>query len=70
MNTREDHDGDFHVPNSLFVCHAAVRRDDNMWRSVFLAGSNKAPLDQAGSGKWDKAEPSSPTVYDWYNKLD
>ena len=37
----------------------------NVWRSVFHPGSNKA-MDKIGAqDKFDKAQPNSPTVYDW-----
>ncbi|KAL0353063.1 UNVERIFIED_CONTAM: Auxin-repressed protein [Sesamum angustifolium] len=43
---------------------AAARRD-NVWRSVFNPGSNLATKN-VGSEYFDKPQPNSPTVYDWY----
>lgn len=40
------------------------REKENVWRSVFNPGSNRATR-HIGSEKFDKAEPNSPTVYDW-----
>jgi hypothetical protein len=44
----------------------AVREKDNVWRSVFHPGQNRA-LKTMGSAKFDNVSPnsSSPTVYDW-----
>lgn len=38
---------------------------DNVWRSVFNPGSNLATR-SIGAHVFDKPEPNSPTVYDWY----
>nr|ABK22370.1 unknown [Picea sitchensis] len=40
------------------------RYRENVWRSVFHPGSN-INTKTIGSQKFDKAEPQSPTVYDW-----
>jgi len=40
------------------------RDQENVWRSVFNPGSN-INTKTIGSQKFDKAEPQSPTVYDW-----
>ncbi|GLJ37343.1 hypothetical protein SUGI_0757560 [Cryptomeria japonica] len=40
------------------------REKENVWRSVFHPGSNKA-TGFIGSQKFDNAQPNSPTVYDW-----
>lgn len=40
------------------------RDRENVWRSVFNPGSN-LNTKTIGSQKFDKAEPQSPTVYDW-----
>ncbi|RIV17093.1 hypothetical protein DYU11_32875 [Fibrisoma montanum] len=40
------------------------REKDNVWRSVFHPGSNRA-TGFIGSQKFDNAEPNSTTVYDW-----
>lgn len=40
-------------------------RKDNVWRSVFNPGSNPATRD-AGSEFYDKPQPNSKTVYDWF----
>eukprot|EP00252_Welwitschia_mirabilis_P019245 TRINITY_DN439_c0_g1_i5.p1 TRINITY_DN439_c0_g1~~TRINITY_DN439_c0_g1_i5.p1 ORF type:complete len:138 (-),score=30.75 TRINITY_DN439_c0_g1_i5:316-729(-) len=40
------------------------RGKDNVWRSVFNPGSN-LNTNHIGSEKFDKADPRSPTVYDW-----
>lgn len=37
---------------------------DNIWRSVFHPGQNKV-MRKVGSEKFDKAQPNSPSVYDW-----
>lgn len=37
---------------------------DNVWRSVFHPGQNKV-MRNVGSDKFDKAQPNSPSVYDW-----
>ncbi|MEI4855911.1 hypothetical protein, partial [Klebsiella pneumoniae] len=42
----------------------AVRKADNVWRSVFNPGSNLASRGM-GSQVFDKPQPNSPTVYDW-----
>lgn len=42
----------------------AAKRD-NVWRSVFNPGSNSATRN-VGSDYFDKPQPNSPTVYDWY----
>lgn len=42
---------------------------NNVWRSVFNPGSNLATR-SIGAQVFDKPEPNSPTVYDWYvNRL-
>lgn len=43
---------------------ASVRKD-NVWRSVFHPGSNLATKG-LGAQLFDKPQPNSPTVYDWY----
>lgn len=43
---------------------SAVRKD-NVWRSVFNPGSNLATKTM-GAQVFDKPQPNSPTVYDWY----
>jgi hypothetical protein len=40
------------------------REKDNVWRSVFHPGQNKV-MRHVGSDKFDKAQPNSPSVYDW-----
>eukprot|EP00271_Cylindrocystis_brebissonii_P020614 TRINITY_DN68_c0_g1_i2.p2 TRINITY_DN68_c0_g1~~TRINITY_DN68_c0_g1_i2.p2 ORF type:complete len:154 (-),score=18.93 TRINITY_DN68_c0_g1_i2:3449-3910(-) len=42
-------------------------RGENVWRSVFHPGSNKAmqQVHSGPSGKWDHAAPGSPSVSDW-----
>ena len=40
------------------------RDRENVWRSVFHPGSN-INTKTIGSQKFDKADPQSPTVYDW-----
>ncbi|KAJ7546599.1 hypothetical protein O6H91_08G049400 [Diphasiastrum complanatum] len=52
------------VPASPSSASPNFREKDNVWRSVFHPGSNKA-MDRVGSNKFDKALPNSPTVYDW-----
>ncbi|XP_023004049.1 auxin-repressed 12.5 kDa protein-like [Cucurbita maxima] len=39
-------------------------RKDNVWRSVFNPGRNFATK-TIGAEVFDKAQPNSPTVYDW-----
>ncbi|RWW61103.1 hypothetical protein BHE74_00031883 [Ensete ventricosum] len=41
-------------------------RQGNVWRSVFNPGSNLATKTQ-GANLFDKPQPNSPTVYDWYH---
>ena len=43
----------------------AVRKD-NVWRSVFHPGSNIATK-TVGANYFDRPEPNSPTVYDWWS---
>ena len=43
----------------------ASARKENVWRSVFHPGSNLATK-KIGSQYFDKPQPNSPTVYDWY----
>lgn len=40
-------------------------RKENVWRSVFHPGSNSATKG-IGADYFDKPQPNSPTVYDWY----
>ena len=40
-------------------------RRENVWRSVFHPGSNLATK-SIGAEVFDKPQPNSPTVYDWY----
>ncbi|KAK9268216.1 hypothetical protein L1049_010659 [Liquidambar formosana] len=40
-------------------------RKENVWRSVFNPGSNLATKG-IGSAVFDKPQPNTPTVYDWY----
>jgi hypothetical protein len=40
------------------------KEKDNIWRSVFHPGQNTV-MRKVGSDKFDKAQPNSPTVYDW-----
>lgn len=40
-------------------------RKDNVWRSVFNPGRNLATK-TIGAEVFDKPQPNSPTVYDWY----
>ena len=40
-------------------------RRENVWRSVFHPGSNLATKN-IGAEVFDKPQPNSPTVYDWY----
>ncbi|MBA0694485.1 hypothetical protein Goari_004769, partial [Gossypium aridum] len=40
-------------------------RRDNVWRSVFNPGSNLATKG-IGAEVFDKPQPNSPTVYDWF----
>lgn len=44
----------------------SVPRRDNVWRSVFNPGSNLATKTLGAHQMFDKPEPNSPTVYDWY----
>jgi hypothetical protein len=48
------------------VASPATREKDNIWRSVFHPGQNRA-MKKMGSAKFDNVHPSanSPTVYDW-----
>lgn len=43
----------------------ASARKENVWRSVFHPGSNLATK-RIGNQYFDKPQPNSPTVYDWY----
>ncbi|KAL3820445.1 hypothetical protein ACJIZ3_006350 [Penstemon smallii] len=43
----------------------AAAKKENVWRSVFHPGSNLATK-KIGTNYFDKPEPNSPTVYDWY----
>ncbi|KAJ7552535.1 hypothetical protein O6H91_06G059600 [Diphasiastrum complanatum] len=52
------------LPASPSLASPSFKDRDNIWRSVFHPGSNKA-MDQVGSAKVDKALPNTPTVYDW-----
>ncbi|CAI7783235.1 unnamed protein product [Closterium sp. NIES-53] len=46
----------------------ASRKGENVWRSVFHPGSNKAGMDRVGATRFDKASSSEPSVFDWmYN---
>ncbi|GJP35812.1 hypothetical protein CLOM_g20335 [Closterium sp. NIES-68] len=47
----------------------ASRKGENVWRSVFHPGSNKAGMDRVGATRFDKASSSEPSVFDWYNPL-
>lgn len=38
---------------------------DNVWKSVFHPGNN-INTKSIGSENFDKSEPNSPTVYDWF----
>ncbi|KAK6932597.1 Dormancy/auxin associated protein [Dillenia turbinata] len=40
-------------------------RKENVWRSVFHPGSNLATRG-IGAEVFDKPQPNTPTVYDWY----
>eukprot|EP00270_Netrium_digitus_P017446 TRINITY_DN63_c0_g1_i1.p2 TRINITY_DN63_c0_g1~~TRINITY_DN63_c0_g1_i1.p2 ORF type:complete len:122 (+),score=16.30 TRINITY_DN63_c0_g1_i1:105-470(+) len=40
------------------------KHQNNVWRSVFNPSSNKN-MAYVGSGRFDKADANSPTVYDW-----
>ncbi|KAL3682637.1 hypothetical protein R1sor_000659 [Riccia sorocarpa] len=44
----------------------AARERENIWRSVFHPGQNKA-MERFGSARFDNvaSSPTSPTVYDW-----
>ncbi|KAL2621850.1 hypothetical protein R1flu_002055 [Riccia fluitans] len=44
----------------------ATRERENIWRSVFHPGQNRA-LERFGSARFDNvaSSPTSPTVYDW-----
>jgi hypothetical protein len=44
----------------------SMPRRDNVWRSVFNPGSNLATKTLGAHQIFDKPEPNSPTVYDWY----
>eukprot|EP00897_Mesotaenium_endlicherianum_P008941 jgi/Mesen1/8075/ME000433S07370 len=61
-------------PNSptAMAMSPATRERENVWRSVFHPGSNKVGMDRLGASKFDNtsAAEKSPTVYDWYNRLD
>ncbi|OVA00366.1 Dormancyauxin associated [Macleaya cordata] len=46
----------------------SARKVDNVWRSVFHPGSNLATRG-IGSDVFDKPQPNSPTVYDWFPGL-
>eukprot|EP00850_Spirogloea_muscicola_P017635 SM000154S01370 [mRNA] locus=s154:82469:83608:+ [translate_table: standard] len=50
------------VPSPRF---SSPSTKENVWRSVFHPGSNKAGMDRMGSHKFDKADPNGPSVYDW-----
>ncbi|XP_078149821.1 dormancy-associated protein-like 1 isoform X2 [Carex rostrata] len=41
----------------------------NVWRSVFHPGSNLATRG-LGTNIFDRPQPNTPTVYDWYHLLD
>jgi Dormancy/auxin associated protein len=41
----------------------------NVWRSVFHPGSNLATRG-VGANIFDRPQPNTPTVYDWYQLLD
>jgi hypothetical protein len=56
----------FYAPEIL---SPGSRKDENVWRSVFHPGSNKAGMERLGSQKFDKADAKGPSVYDWYNPL-
>ncbi|MBA0626848.1 hypothetical protein Godav_004435 [Gossypium davidsonii] len=43
-------------------------RRDNVWRSVFNPGSNLATKG-IGAEVFDKPQPNSPTVYDWFVQI-
>ncbi|KAK8580658.1 hypothetical protein V6N12_070917 [Hibiscus sabdariffa] len=43
-------------------------RKENVWRSVFHPGSNLATK-SIGADMFDRPQPNSPTVYDWYVPL-
>lgn len=44
---------------------SASARKDNVWRSVFHPASNVATRG-IGAQVFDKPQPNSPTIYDWY----
>eukprot|EP00249_Psilotum_nudum_P005900 c19309_g1_i1 orf=143-610(+) len=51
-------------PLSPSLASPFSREKENIWRSVFNPGSNKA-MQKIGSAKFDKPQPNSPSVYDW-----
>ncbi|KAJ3687324.1 hypothetical protein LUZ61_016488 [Rhynchospora tenuis] len=45
------------------------QKTNNVWRSVFHPGSNLATRG-VGANLFDRPQPNTPTVYDWYQLLD
>ena len=52
------------TPSSL--SSPVTPRGGNVWRSVFNPGSNLATK-SIGADIFDRPQPNSPTVYDWYS---
>jgi len=46
-----------------------TKEKKKIWRSVFHPGQNKV-MRKVGSDKFDKAQPNSPSVYDWLYSAD
>ena len=53
------------TPGTPTTPSPTAARKENVWRSVFHPGSNIATKG-LGSDLFDKPQPNSPTVYDWY----
>lgn len=51
-------------PNSPSMASPSTYPRENIWRSVFHPGQNKA-MRKIGSDKFDQAHENSPTAYDW-----
>lgn len=52
-------------PGSPFPMSPSVRRDDNIWRTMFHPGGHRSVV--PGSSKFDKVDPHSPSIHDWYH---
>ena len=53
------------TPTTPTTPSPTAARKENVWRSVFHPGSNLATKG-IGAQMFDKPQPNSPTVYDWY----